>query len=201
MKRLFLNDAERADRPTVVCLGFFDGVHRGHARLVERALEIAAEKDLAVCVHTFDQMPVRVLQPEANVLELTPLEEKASLLAALGVDILAVSRFDHETMHQSAGEFFHHVLLEALQARHIVAGFHHRFGYHGEGDTATLYALSEKTGTGLDVIAPVTLENGELISSTAIRTALAQGNTDKAQSMLGRTWNTTRLSPNDKDLS
>lgn len=188
MKRLLLNDGQRAQKPSVVCLGFFDGVHRGHAQLIQRAKEIAAEKALAVCVHTFDQMPVRILQPEANVLELTPLEDKASLLEALGVDILAVSRFDQETMHQSAGEFFRHVLLGALQAKHIVAGFHHRFGHQGEGDTATLYALCEKTGTGLDVIAPVTLENGELISSTAIRTALLQGNTDKAEAMLGRRW-------------
>ncbi|MDL2319232.1 hypothetical protein LJC74_09225 [Eubacteriales bacterium OttesenSCG-928-A19] len=173
---------------TVVCLGFFDGVHIGHRELIERAVSIGAHNRLKVCVHTFDTMPVRVINPDADVLELTPLAEKALLLEALGVDILAVSAFDGEVMHMRAKAFFHDILLEKLSARHIVAGFHHRFGYRGEGDVAMLADMCSQAGIGLDVVQPVTLPGGELISSTAIRQAIRAGDIARAERMLGRSW-------------
>lgn len=188
MNTVFLDAGGTVDVPTVVCLGFFDGVHLGHVSLVRRAQQVAPRGELAVCVHTFDAMPARVLQPEADILELTPLAEKAALLDALGVDILAVSHFDAGTSQMRAQAFFDHTLLLQLHARHIVAGFHHRFGYRGEADAQALEAFCAQAGIGLDIIAPVTLDSGELISSTAIRAAIRAGDTQKASRMLGRSW-------------
>lgn len=186
MNILRLDRGERAGVPTVVCLGFFDGVHLGHARLIGCAREVADAGALSVCVHTFDAMPQRVLHPRADVLELTPLPQKAALLADMGVDILAVSPFDEATQRMTAQAFFRDILLDSLCARHIVAGFHHHFGFHGEGDAQLLRTLCERAGVGLDVIQPVTLPGGELISSTAIRDAIRAGNLDRAGRMLGR---------------
>lgn len=173
--------------PTVVCLGFFDGVHIGHARLIERAREIAnaSAREILTCVHTFDSMPSRILQPEADIPELTPLPHKAALMEALGVDILAVSNF-RLTMSMRADEFVTDVLMAQLHAVHIVVGFHHHFGFHGEGDVTRLDQLCRQHGIGLDIIPPVTLDNGELVSSSAIRVAISCGNIEKAQRMLGR---------------
>lgn len=185
MKLVYVQSNTRLKEPTVVCLGFFDGVHIGHAALVRRALEAAEAKRLSVCVHTFDVMPSQVLRPQTALSEMTPLAEKAVLLKALGVDILAVSRFAG-TMHMRAAAFFEDVLRHALHAEHIVAGFHHHFGCRGEGDAALLASLCRQAGIGLDIIEPVLLEDGELVSSTAIRSALAQGDLEKARRMLGR---------------
>lgn len=185
MTTIELAKTKRLDGDTVVCLGFFDGVHLGHAQLVARAVEIGRQNGLAVCVHTFDQMPARVLNPQAQITELTPLPHKAALLAALGVDILAISAFC-DTVNLSPGAFFSQILEGKLRARHIVCGFHHRFGHRGEGDVALLGRLCAQAGIGLDVIEPVTLPDGELISSTAIREAIRAGDRAKVARMLGR---------------
>lgn len=187
MKTIRLGPGIRLTRPTVVCLGFFDGVHIGHAQLIARAVTISAETGLDVCVHTFDRIPAAVLKPEVAVTELTPLAQKAALLENMGVDCLAVSRFE-ETRHLSAAAFFHEILLQTLRAQHIVAGFHHHFGLRGEGDAHTLEALCGESGVGLDIIAPVTLGSGELVSSTAIRKAVEAGDYAKASAMLGRPY-------------
>ncbi len=175
-------------KQTVVCLGLFDGVHIGHARLIERAREVAVQDDLLVCVHTFDRMPAQVIHPGRMILELTPLEEKAALLGALGVDILAVSHFDDTMMHMHADTFFQSVLLDKLRAAHVVIGFHHRFGFHGEAGAETLQRFCERAGVGLSVITPVMLAGGELVSSTAIRRYLSAGDAAAAEAMLGRPW-------------
>lgn len=185
MTRMDLAGMDRLDRDTVVCLGFFDGVHMGHARLVARAANIGRRQGLAVCVHTFDQMPARVLNPTADIDELTPLARKAELLAALGVDILAVSAFC-DTVNLPPEVFFAEILQGKLRARHIVCGFDHRFGHRGAGDVALLGRLCAKAGIGLDVIDPVTLSDGALISSTAIREAIRAGDAARVARMLGR---------------
>ncbi len=188
MTTVCIENIEALEQPTVVCLGFFDGVHLGHQRLIRRACDIAREKALYVCVHTFDEMPAHVIHPRADALEITALAEKSALLAALGVDIIAVSRFGEAMMHMPAKDFFRQILLEKLRARHIVVGFHHRFGFRGEADTQMLGEFCEEAGVGLDIIRPVLLTDGELISSTAIRGFLRSGNREKAEAMLGRPY-------------
>ena len=186
MKRLTIEEPFNLAEQTVVCLGFFDGVHIGHMRLLDRAKEIARTENLLVCVHTFTTMPQLVLRPERPVLELTPLPEKEALLSEAGVDLLAVSRFTEELMHMRAKDFFQTILLERLRARHIVVGFHHRFGYKGEMDANGLLKLCEGAGVGLSVVKPVRLSDGSLVSSSAIRSCLQKGDRVTAEAMLGR---------------
>ena len=186
MRMIYLDEPFSLSEKTVVCLGFFDGVHIGHRRLIEKAKQIARIKGDAVCVHTFAQMPAKLLCPERKTLELTPLPEKAALLFAAGVDIVAVSQFDEAMMRMRAEDFFRGILQEKLHAEHIVAGFHHRFGRGGEMDAQSLAALCERTGVGFSRIEPVTLSDGSVVSSTAIRACIQSGNCLRAEEMLGR---------------
>lgn len=174
------------DTPTVVCLGVFDGVHLGHRRLIDQGLSIANEKGLLPLVHTYDPLPFSVIHPEKPLVELTDLNEKASLLEKLGVHHLAVSRFTSVLQHASGAEFFHDVLQNKLNARHLVVGFNHRFGYRGYTDAGKLGALCKESGIGLSVIEPVKTSQGSLVSSTAIRAAIMLEDYELAEEMLGR---------------
>lgn len=186
MSMLLLDQGAALTRPSVVCLGFFDGVHIGHRRLVSRAVEIAKRDGLVVCVHTLSESPARVMRPQDQLLELTSLEDKAALLEQAGAEVVAVSRFDSEMQHMPANDFFQKILVDRLCARHVVVGFHYAFGYRGEGTVQRLAELCASRGMGLDVVEPVCLADGELVSSTAIRKALSTGNTARAEEMLGR---------------
>ena len=169
-----------ANPPCVVCLGFFDGVHRGHAALIRAARQAADRLGLRVCVHTFDRAPGE------KEFELTGLEEKKALLLSLGADQVWVSPFDDEMRHMPGDKFFENIVMGRLNARHVVCGDDHRFGYRGAWGVEELKALCEKNGVGLTVVPPVTLKNGERISSTAIRKALEKGDRALAEEMLGR---------------
>lgn len=173
----------------VVCLGLFDGVHLGHISLINEAKQIAHQKGLEVCVHTYDRMPQKLLNPEKEIMELTDLQEKIKLFEGLGVSRMAISRFDEELMHMSGERFFHEVLIQKLNAKHVVVGYDHRFGYKGDTDTHALQKLCETNGIGLSVLPPYRMENGALVSSTAIRNALIDGNMALAEQMLGRKMN------------
>ena len=165
---------------SVVCLGFFDGVHRGHLQLVQAARQVADAKGLRVVVHTFDHAPGN------KGVELTTLREREALLLAAGADEVAVSPFDESMRRMSGEDFFHKIVLERLGARHVVCGDDHRFGYRGGWGVKELEALCAGAHVGLTVLPPVTLSNGRRISSTSIRQALAAGDYALAEAMLGR---------------
>ncbi len=166
--------------PAVVCLGFFDGVHRGHLALIEAARNVADREHLILCVHTFDHAPAMKGR------ELTSLAERKRLLLAAGADRVAVSTFDEAFRQMSGEEFFQRIVLEELHARHVVCGDDHRFGHLGAWDAAALQKLCRETGTGCTVVPPVVLPNGMRISSTGVRNALADGDWALAEEMLGR---------------
>lgn len=177
------NDAAEA---SVVCLGFFDGVHLGHQHIVHTGREVADKLNIYLCVHTYDIPPLQLIRQGQGLLELTPFEEKCRLLEREGADIVAVSHFDEQMMHMSGAAFFHEVLLGKLKARHLVAGFDHRFGFHGDTDASVLGELCEAAGIGLSVLAPVKVGEGLVVSSTAIRHAIGRGDRKLAEQMLGR---------------
>ena len=166
--------------PSVVCLGCFDGVHRGHLALIEAGKKTAAEQGLRLCVHTFDRAP------GGKGMELTTLEEREKLLREAGADGVAVSSFDDRLRHMSGDDFFRSIVLEGLNARHVVCGDDHRFGYKGGWGVPELAQLCREAGVGLTVVPAVTLPDGTRISSTAIRQAVTEGNWALAESMLGR---------------
>lgn len=181
-----LNAGEKLTSPSAVCLGFFDGVHLGHQALLKATVETARARGLTPCVHTFRRMPAQAMHPEKQILELTSLEEKLRLFAQAGIEAVGLSEFDDETRRMSARAFIEKTLIGDLSARYIVAGYNHRFGYRGECGAEMLSALCAEYSLGLSIVEPVKLEDGEAISSTAIRRAVAAGDFALAERMLGR---------------
>lgn len=166
--------------PSVVCLGFFDGVHRGHLALLSAARAVARAQGLIVCVHTFDHAP------GSKGAELTTLAQREELLRAAGADRVAVSGFDDAMRRMRGDDFFQKIVLGRLNARHVVCGEDHRFGYRGGWGVTELKALCRDAGVGLTVVPDVRLPDGTRISSTAIRQAIARGDWALAEAMLGR---------------
>lgn len=171
---------ERVEKGAVVCLGFFDGVHRGHLALVEAAKHVAAEKGLILCAHTFSSAPGKAGE------SLTSLPERIELLRAAGAEQVFVSPFDEQMRRMSGPDFFEGVLLHQLHARHLVCGDDHRFGYRGAWGVGDLRRMCDENGVGLTVVPPVTLPNGQKISTTALRAALSRRDWQAAEEMLGR---------------
>jgi riboflavin kinase / FMN adenylyltransferase len=171
--------------PTVVVIGNFDGVHRGHQRVVRRAREVAAEVGAArVVVVTFDPHPFAVLRPEHAPLTLSTIPARLAMLGDSGADDALVIRFSREIAAWSPEEFVDRILVEALHAAAVVVGANFRFGNRAAGDVALL--TREGAAKGFAVVG-VTLDGGPQVwSSTYVRSCLAAGDVEGAAEALGR---------------
>jgi riboflavin kinase / FMN adenylyltransferase len=169
----------------VVTIGAFDGVHRGHQRLVTRAAEIAGSRNAPLVVLTFDPHPDEVIRPGSHPPILTSPRRQAELLAGLGADAICMLPFSLEFSRLSPEEFVRVVLFERLHATAVVVGENFRFGYRAAGDVPLLAQLGEKydfTAAGV----PLLVADGVTISSTYIRERLAAGDVAGAAAALGR---------------
>jgi riboflavin kinase/FMN adenylyltransferase len=171
--------------PLAVSLGNFDGVHLGHARLAQETLAEARAAGGLPVVLTFDPHPTRVLHPERAPATLVTLEQKAELLAGLGIQSLAVLPFTPALAALDAETFAREVLARCLGASAVVVGQSFRFGRGRAGDATTLAALGSALGFLVRTVEAV-VADGAPISSTRIRTALASGAVDEAARLLGR---------------
>ncbi len=171
---------------SVVCLGYFDGVHQGHMALLHAAKEIAHEKGLTMCVHTFDRSPFEALHPNKHIFKITTEKEKESVIEQAGCQKLLISPFDDAMRNMSGKDFFYEILLKKLCCQALVTGYDHVFGHKGDTNVTALSLLCEQNGVLLHVVPKVTLPSGEVISSTAIRKAFQLGQMDLVQQMLGR---------------
>ncbi len=169
----------------VVTIGVFDGVHRGHQRIVSRARGAAAELGLPVVVVTFDPHPDEVVRPGSHPPFLCTPRRMAQLLAGLGVDAVCVLPFTAEFSRLGPDEFVRTVLVERLHAARVVVGSNFRFGHKAAGDVALLAELGEKYDFTVEGV-PLLTENGATISSTGIRAMLAAGDVTAAAHDLGR---------------
>ena len=170
---------------TLVTIGNFDGVHRGHRAVVRHAREVAAEVgvDRVVAV-TFDPHPFAVLRPDHAPVQLTTIEERAALLADAGVDDVLAVPFTKELAGFSPERFVVEILVETLHAAAVVVGANFRFGKMAAGDVATLVELGGEHGFLAEA---VDLDGGPQVwSSTYIRTCLAAGDVSGAAEALGR---------------
>ena len=167
----------------VVALGTFDGVHLGHARLIEKTVSLARAWNLPAAALTFDRHPLSLVRPEAVPEPLTPLPEKEALLRALGLDILVEEPFTAAFAAQMPEEYLARI-AKALRPRAVVAGYNHSYGRGGRGDAALLTALGETLGYEPVIVGPVCLD-GEPVSSTRIRTLLSAGRRDEAERLAG----------------
>ena len=172
-------------RAPAVTVGNFDGVHRGHQQLVAETVKQAQAIGGRAMVLTFDPHPARVLVPERAPAALMTLEQKADVLAGLGVEVLAVLPFDAQVAGQSAEEFARATLAQRLQARVVVVGSNFRFGRGREGDLPALRELGSALGFRVEEVTAL-LHEGEAVSSSRIRAALARGAVREARDLLGR---------------
>jgi riboflavin kinase/FMN adenylyltransferase len=174
-------------RSGAVTVGNFDGVHRGHARLVERLLAAARRVGGPALVFTFDPHPVRLLRPEQCPPPLTWTDRKAQLLAELGVDATLAYPTDRRLLELSPREFFNHLLREQLDAKALVEGPNFYFGRDRAGDVQLLEQYCREAGISLEVV-PALVENGQTVSSSRVRTLIAAGHIDEATALLTRPY-------------
>lgn len=171
--------------PSVVSIGFFDGVHRGHQAIIRRAVRQGQERGIRSVVVTFDRHPMEVVNPGSQPKLLMTLARRASTLAAMGVDVVVVLEFSDWLRHLAPETFVGHVLVGALQAQRVIVGSNFRFGLRAAGDVETLRALGRERGFTVEGV-PLLETAGAVISSTEIRSALQAGDVESAARMLGR---------------
>ena len=173
---------------SVVTIGVFDGVHRGHQAIIGHAVKRAAQLGVASVVVTFDPHPAEVVRPGSHPAILTEAERKAELIEALGVDVLCVIPFTLEVSRLSAETFVHDVLVANLHASAVVVGQNFRFGHKAAGDVALLERLGQTFGFTVEVppLVGTDAEAGTIVSSTYIRACIDAGDVVAAASALGR---------------
>ena len=173
---------------TAVTVGSFDGVHRGHLDVLARLRDLGHRRNLASLLVTFEPHPLEVVNPAAAPPLLTVGHERLEVLAASGIDYVAVLPFTPELQRLSAAEFVDQVLRERFRMRALLMGHDHGFGRNRSGDLHTMQALGTSRGFEVEVIPQVSTLEGRAISSTAIRRAVAGGDLDHAREGLGRPY-------------
>jgi riboflavin kinase/FMN adenylyltransferase len=171
--------------PSVVSIGFFDGVHLGHRAIIVRALDHARTAGLRSVIVTFDRHPLQIVRPESAPPLLMTTARRARTLAETGADVIVVLAFDEHLRMLSPEAFVAQVLRSSLDVRHLVVGHNFRFGHRAAGDVALLEELGRRDGFTVDGVDLVMAE-GEPISSTRIRAALAAGDVATAARLLGQ---------------
>jgi riboflavin kinase / FMN adenylyltransferase len=170
---------------SVVTVGVFDGVHRGHQLLIGRAVAVARERGLPAVLVTFDPHPAELVRPGSHPAQLTTLRRRADLAAGLGVDAVCVLPFTPELLRTEPAAFVHHVLVERLHAAAVVVGRNFRFGHRGAGDVALLAELGQRFGFAVEGL-ELTGDDGVTFSSTYIRACIDAGDVVAAAAALGR---------------
>jgi len=172
-------------RGGVVAIGNFDGMHRGHQAVLDRALAEAERRGVPALVLTFEPHPRTVFRPDVPLFILTPPPVKARLIAELGFDAVVEQRFTRDFASNSAEDFVTRVLDRGLGISHAVTGFDFHFGKDRQGGPAFLMASGEKHGFGVTLVDAFRDEGAEVISSSRIRQLLSEGEVSEAAGLLG----------------
>ena len=191
-----LRDLDECPRPepgTVVTIGAYDGVHRGHREVIANVHRLAEDRGFATAVVTFDRHPASVVRPQSAPRLLTDLDQKLELLEQTGVDYALVVHFDEERSRESAEDFVREVLVGCLNTKLVVVGADFHFGHQRRGNVALLEQMGRELGfevIGLDLVGPdgSPARDEEQVSSTAIRRALVAGDVALAAKLLGREY-------------
>ncbi len=167
-------------------IGVYDGVHRGHQRVIADLGRRAAAEDLLLTVVTFRRHPAVVLAPDRVPPQITTLAQRLELLAGLDVDQVAILDFDETLRHQAPGDFVAQVLVAGLASAVVSVGADFRFGYRQSGDVAVLAQLGAVHG--FEVVPVALVGESEPFSATRIRDALTRGDLNTAEALLGRSF-------------
>jgi riboflavin kinase / FMN adenylyltransferase len=181
----WLDDVEPTS--SVVTIGNFDGVHRGHRTLLHRTVDAGLARGVRTIAVTFEPHPAAVLRPGSEPPRLTSKEERAELLLDAGIDLVVLLPFTRELAALEPEEFIDHVLADRLRACRVVVGTNFRFGRGATGDVAVLVEHGEEQGFDVEAVAVRDL-HGVAISSTSIREALRRGDLRWATEALGRPY-------------
>lgn len=172
----------------VITMGVFDGVHRGHALLIDRVINEAKRCGTESVIVTFDPHPKIVLDSNPEKLRfLTDIEERIFLLSQMDIDHLVIIPFTRKLSNLTACEFIENVLCKRLRVSHLVAGFNHHFGKRHEGTGDTIAECSQKFGFNL-TRADALSEGDIIISSSYIRDLLSSGKVEDASKLLGHPY-------------
>ncbi|WP_207390377.1 bifunctional riboflavin kinase/FAD synthetase [Rhodococcus sp. ABRD24] len=169
----------------VLTIGVFDGVHRGHAQLITRAVDAARERGTASILMTFDPHPAEVVRPGSHPAQLTTLPRRAELVEELGVDVFCVMPFTTEFMKLSPERYVHEILVERLHVAEVVVGENFTFGRKAAGNVDLLRETGARFGFAVDGVS-LLAEHAVTFSSTYIRSCVDAGDVAAAAEALGR---------------
>jgi len=175
-------------KSTVITVGTFDGVHRGHRDVVERVVARARSLKIPSVLVTFQPHPMDVVNPSAAPLLLTTHDEKLEVIAETGIDYMAVVPFTPLLASYSAEDFVEIMLRRCFRMRELLIGYDHGFGRQRTGDVNVLRSLGERDGFRVEAVDPISSSDGHSVSSTSIRRAIAGGDLDRAAAGLGRLY-------------
>ena len=172
------------NRKTVVTIGTFDGVHIGHQKIINRLVSVGKQKNLKSIVLTFFPHPRMVLQNNSDIKLLNTIEERESILIALGLDQMVIKTFTKEFSNLTAEDFVKSVLVDTLNVKYIIIGYDHQFGKNRSANIDDLKLFGKKFGFEVEEISAQDVAD-VAVSSTKIRSALIQGDIDTANTYLG----------------
>jgi riboflavin kinase / FMN adenylyltransferase len=175
---------------TVLSVGNFDGIHLGHQKILQAIVLRAAESAQRSAVITFDPHPLRLLRPEQAPRMIQTLAQRLDGFQQMGIDAVLVLHFDRALSLVSPEEFIERVLIDCLHVEAILVGSNFNFGYRGAGDVNLLEQFGKRKGFDVEIIPPFKID-GQVVSSTAIRTAIMEGHVSEAIPMLGRPFSLT----------
>lgn len=188
MKQRVISDHRelfKSDSSLAACIGYFDGIHLGHQKLINKTIDIAKEKGVNSALITFDPDPWTVINDRNKVNHITPMKEKLRLLSQTGLDELIIVRFTKDLSKLSPQEFVEHVLIP-LNVVDLIAGEDFKFGHKGQGN---VNYLKENANIFFDThVLEFKEEQNEKIGSTKITQAILKGDLDRVKEMLGRSY-------------
>ncbi len=173
----------KSDKPTVITIGTFDGVHAGHKKIIEKLVNTAKLSNMESAILTFFPHPRMVLQNESDIKLINTIEERTQILERSGIDHLIIHPFTHQFSRLTALEFVRDILVNTLNAKKIIIGYDHRFGRNRTADINTLKEFGKQFDFEVEEIGQQEIED-VAVSSTKIRKALLEGKVEKANRYL-----------------
>ena len=175
---------------TVLSVGNFDGLHLGHQKILRTVLSRARATGQTAAAVTFDPHPMKLLRPDNAPRMIETLSQRLAGLEQIGLDAVLVLRFDRALSLLSPEDFLQRILIERLHTSAILVGASFCFGHRGAGDVRLLTQFGKEHGFDVEIVSPVEV-GGTVVSSTAIRNAIAEGRVDQAVPLLGHPFSLT----------
>ncbi len=173
--------------PSVIAFGNFDGIHLGHQEIIKKSVKSAGVSNLKSSVFTFSNHPKNLIKCGSTVKNILYPDEKAKIIESLGIDYLFNIPFDETIMNMDPMVFIDDLLVDKLRMKEAYCGFNFRFGHKGKGTPQSLLKEGERCGFGLHVLQPYTVD-GNVVSSSLIRSLIADGKVDQCEKYLGRNY-------------